>query len=321
MLAHVKSVVMKVLVLALVMLGGTLASVSGAESGATDTNDVRVWLTNSFRPWLTRSYPEINSKFYPEWLHDHPAGLLPTPFTNWLDRVFPDLETEMYPTWMENISTEGLGTNIPVWWAGVQKGRFSISPAPQPVPTIMRGPYLQMGTTNSMVVRWRTDVPANSTVSFGSSPTRLNRTARANGIFTEHAVQVTNLLPNTKYFYSLGAMDTPLLVRWTNDLAFISSTNSRIYVNKPGNREQVAIGNKDTFVFSILKKKLSVTDPEKTFTANTTNTALIVNTPHNAVLVSITRNELFVTTSNHFEWLDGVRPAKASRNRGQNFYV
>ena len=320
-LADAKLVFMKTIVFTLVLLGATVASVFGAESRAAGTNDVRVWLTNSFRPWLTRLYPEITSKFYPEWLHDHPAGLLPTPFTNWLDSVFPDLETEMYPTWMENISAEGLGTNIPVWWAGVQKGRFSISPAPQLIPTIIRGPYLQMGTTNSMVVRWRTDVPANNTVSFGSSPTRLNRTARANGIFTEHAVQFTNLLPHTKYFYSFGATDTPLLVRWTNNIAFISSTNSRVYVNKPGNREQVAIGNKDTFVFSIVKKKLSVTDLEKTFAAHTTNTALIVNTPNNAVLVSITRNKLFVTTSNHFEWLEGARPAKSSRNPGHNFYV
>jgi hypothetical protein len=310
---------MKCPVFTLVLL--TAASVSGAESRAADTNDVRVWLTNTFRPWLTRSYPEINSKVYPEWLHDHPVGLLPSSFTNWLDNVFPDLETETYPTWMKNISSEGLGTNIPSWWAGVQKGKFSVSPSTQPVPTIIRGPYLQLGTTNSMVVRWRTDLPAGNTVSYGSTPARLSHTARANGTFTEHAVQFTNLAPGTKYFYSLGATDTPLLVRWTNNIAFITSTNSKIYVNKPGTREQVAVGNKDTFIFSIVKKKLSVTDPEGTFTANTTNTALVVNTPNNAVLVSITKNELLVTTSNHFEWVDGTSPAKPSRKLGQNFYV
>src|SRR6478736_5110112 len=72
--------------------------------------------SHEYGPLLTRSYPEINSSFYPEWFHDHPAGLLPGPFTNWLSEVFPDLETEMYPTWMENPATEKLGTNIPVWW-------------------------------------------------------------------------------------------------------------------------------------------------------------------------------------------------------------
>jgi hypothetical protein len=293
----------------------------GVEGRAADTNDVRVWLTNSFRPWLARSYPEINSKVYPEWLHDHPTGLLPTPFTNWLDRVFPDLETETYPTWMRNVSADGLGTNIPAWWAGVQKGKFSVSPSPQPVPTIIRGPYLQMGTTNSVVVRWRTDLPAGNTVSYGSAPTRLSRSARANGTFTEHAVQFTNLAPGTKYFYGLGTTDTPLLVRWTNNLAFITSTNAKIYVNKPGTREQVAVGNKDTFIFSIVKKKLTVIDLDKTFIANTTNSTLVVNTPNNAVLVSITNNNLFVTTTNHVEWMDGTQPSKTSRKPGRNFCV
>jgi len=184
----------------------------GAEPGLGDTNDVHVWLTNSFRPWLTRSYPEINSKVYPEWLHDHPAGLLPAQFTNWLDKVFPDLETETYPTWMNNISQDGLGNTIPAWWTGVQKGKFSVSPAAQPIPAIVRGPYLQLGTTNSMVVRWRTDLPAGNAVSFGTSPSRMNRTGRASGILTEHAVQLTNLAPGTTYYYSFGAVDTPLIV-------------------------------------------------------------------------------------------------------------
>jgi len=149
----------------------------------------------------------------------------------------------------------------------------------------------------------------------------MSRSARANGTFTEHAVQFTNLVPDTKYFYSLGATDTPLLVRWTNNIAYVTSTNSKIYVNKPGTREQVAVGNKDTFVFSIVKKKLSVTDPEKSFTASTTNAMLVVNTPNNAVRVSITNGSLFVTTTNHVEWVDGVPPARLARKLGQNFTV
>lgn len=289
-----------------------------AETRGADTNDVRVWLTNAFRPWLTKSYPEINSKGYPDWLHDHPAGLLPAPFTNWLSAVFPDLETEMYPTWMENLSQEKLGTNIPAWWAAVQKGKFSVSPSAQPIPTIVRGPYLQLGTTNSMVVRWRTDLPTTNTVFYGTSLARMNRAARANGLFTEHAVQFTNLLPGTKYYYAFGAVDSPLIVRVTNDIAFVSSTNSRIYVNKPGTREQIALANKDTFVFKVNKKRFTVSDPEKSFTANTTNAALIVNTPNTAVLLSISNNAIVVTTSNQVVWLDGTGPAK-DRKAPRNF--
>src|SRR6185503_18637843 len=219
--------------------------------------------------------------------------------------TFADLETEMFPTWLDSSSPETLGTNMPPWWASVLKGKYSVSPAAQPLPTIIRGPYLQLGTTNSMVVRWRTDLPTSYGVSYGTAPTRMNRNARANGVFTEHAVQITNLTAGTKYFYGLGPTDTPLFVRITNDIAFISSTNSRIYVNKPGTREQIAVANRDTFVVMRNKKRFTVTDLEKSFVDNIINNTLVVNTPNNAVLLTISNNAIAVVTSNHVRWLDG----------------
>jgi hypothetical protein len=300
----------------------TVVPGTAAEPSAVDTNSVFAWMTNTFRPWLTRYYPEVNSKFYPEWVHDHPGGLVPGPFTNWLGNAFPDLETEMFPTWMDNFSPEVVGTNIPAWWGVMLKGKYSVSPAAQPLPTIIRGPYLQLGTTNSMVVRWRTDLPSSSSVSYGTSLSRLNRTARSSGTFEEHAVQFTNLAPATKYYYALGPTDTPLTVRMTNDIAFISSTNSRIYVNKPVTREQIAVANRDTFVLVRNKKRWIVTDLEKSFTANTTNASLVVNTPNNAVLVTITNNAIAVTTSNQVVWLDpGPPPLKSRRPAPRNFLV
>jgi hypothetical protein len=297
-----------------------VASGFGATTSVVDTNDVHVWMTNTFRSWLSRSYPEINSRFYPEWLHDHPAGLQPGPFTNWLSDVFPDLETEMFPTWLDNPSLEALGTNIPPWWAVAMKGKYSVSPAAQPIATIIRGPYLQLSTTNSIVVRWRTDLPTGNTVSYGTSPIRLSRNARANGTFTEHAVLITNLSPATKYYYSFGATDTPLLVHLTNNVAYLSSTNSKIYVSKPGTREQIAVANRDTFIFSIARKRFIVTDPEKSFAANTTNTSLVVNTPNSAVLLTVSNNAIAVSTSNHVTWLDGTGRAK-DRKGARNFLV
>jgi hypothetical protein len=292
-----------------------------AETSAVETNNVQAWLTNAFRPWLTRSYPEVTSKFYPDWLHDHPGGLVPEPFTNWLSAAFPDLETETFPTWLDNFTPEAAGTNIPAWWGVMLKGRYSVSPSAQPLPTIVRGPYLQLGTTNSMVVRWRTDLAAGSTVYYGTSPNRMNRTARSRGIFTEHAVQFTNLTADTKYYYTLGPIDTPLLVRVTNEMAYVSSTNSRIYVNKPGTREQVAVATRDTFVFIRDRERFIVTDLEQSFTANTTNRSLVVNTTNNAVVLSISNNAITVTTSNHVIWLDGGPPPASARNAGHNFLV
>lgn len=278
-----------------------------------DTNDVHIWLTNTFRPWLIRSYPEVTTKFYPDWFHDHPLGVRPGQLTNWLSDSFPDLETEMFPTWMENPSPD-MSKTIPSWWASVLQGRYAVSPAPQMIPTIIRGPYLQLGTTNSMVVRWRTDIPTGHSVSFGTSVSRMNRTARANGTFTEHAVLFTNLQPGTKYFYSLGASDTPMIVRLTNNVAFISSTNSRIYVSKPETREQIAVATRDTFVFGIKAGRFTVTDLEQSFNTDTTNDSLVVNTPNSGVLLTISNNAIAVTTPNHVVWLDGSDKSPIARN-------
>jgi len=36
-------------------------------------------------------------------------------------------------------------------------------------PALARGPYLQSGTTNSVILRWRTDLPCSSTVRYGTN--------------------------------------------------------------------------------------------------------------------------------------------------------
>lgn len=70
---------------------------------------------------------------------------------------------------------------------------------------ITRGPYLQMATSSSMQLRWRTDVATNSRVYFGSSLDNLNQQVTDNTSTTEHIVNLTGLIPDTKYFYSIGS--------------------------------------------------------------------------------------------------------------------
>jgi len=72
------------------------------------------------------------------------------------------------------------------------------------VATLQRGPYLQLGTPDSMVVRWRTDRLSPSVVRFGLSETNLKYSARTRGVHGDHAVVLTNLTPGTRYFYALG---------------------------------------------------------------------------------------------------------------------
>ncbi len=78
-----------------------------------------------------------------------------------------------------------------------------------------RGPYLQMGTTNSVMVRWRSNRPTTSRVQYGTNVSNLEFTMLLAGERQEHAVTLTNLQPNTQYFYAVGNVDTNF-VRGTN---------------------------------------------------------------------------------------------------------
>ncbi|MDH3246715.1 MAG: Ig-like domain-containing protein, partial [Saprospiraceae bacterium] len=70
--------------------------------------------------------------------------------------------------------------------------------------SVIRGPYLQLGTPNSMIVRWRTDTPTDSRIWYGSSPTSLTSMLTVAGSRTEHEINVTSLTPDTKYYYAVG---------------------------------------------------------------------------------------------------------------------
>ena len=73
--------------------------------------------------------------------------------------------------------------------------------------SVIRGPYLQMGTDKTMTVRWRTDTRTDSVVRYGSSSNNLNQTATVSSSDTEHEVKVTGLSPLTQYYYSVGNSD------------------------------------------------------------------------------------------------------------------
>jgi hypothetical protein len=73
-----------------------------------------------------------------------------------------------------------------------------------PAQRIVRGPYLQLGTPDSVVVRWRTDVPTESAVRIGSDPARLERAVQSKAKTTEHIVHVGGLQPATRYHYAVG---------------------------------------------------------------------------------------------------------------------
>lgn len=73
------------------------------------------------------------------------------------------------------------------------------------VPVLLRGPYLQSATSQSIVIRWRTDMPTNSRVSFGMQSNALTTTVDSTTLVTDHEVVLTGLLPHVKYFYAIGS--------------------------------------------------------------------------------------------------------------------
>ena len=77
-------------------------------------------------------------------------------------------------------------------------------------PTVTRGPYLQVVTPKSVVVRWRTDAPTNSQVTFGTRAGQFTQQANDPQSTTEHIVTLTGLQPATKYYYAIGSSTTML---------------------------------------------------------------------------------------------------------------
>ena len=82
---------------------------------------------------------------------------------------------------------------------------LSLLAMPLPAANLMRGPYLQVGTPTSVVVRWRTDVATDSRVRYGLTPGSLTSTTDDLASTTEHQVALTGLTPNTRYYYSVGS--------------------------------------------------------------------------------------------------------------------
>lgn len=75
---------------------------------------------------------------------------------------------------------------------------------PLVLPLISRGPYLQSTTPASTIIQWRTDVPTDSKVNYGLTKNYGN-TIRKTEMERDHSVQISGLLPNTKYYYRIGS--------------------------------------------------------------------------------------------------------------------
>jgi acid phosphatase type 7 len=97
----------------------------------------------------------------------------------------------------------GTLVNGPGWTSG-------FDPNSIPTPILTRGPYLQLGTPTSTVVRWRTDIATIGRVRFGAAAGSLNSIVDEPVATTEHIVTVSNLSPDTLYYYAVGTTNVTL---------------------------------------------------------------------------------------------------------------
>jgi len=84
---------------------------------------------------------------------------------------------------------------------------------------VIRGPYLQKGTSNSMVIKWRTDRPVESKVNYGTTQGNLSMTATDPTLKTDHEIEITGLNDATVYYYSISD-ESAVIVPSANDLYF-----------------------------------------------------------------------------------------------------
>jgi hypothetical protein len=116
---------------------------------------------------------------------------------------------------------------------------------------LLRGPYLQSPTENSIVIKWRTSTNTNSKVRFGTDGLNLSQNIVLNTNTKEHTVKISNLAPSTIYYYSVGNNSTSFT---TPSARFRFKTNpipgsevpTRVWAIGDfgkGNAEQVAVKN------------------------------------------------------------------------------
>lgn len=69
---------------------------------------------------------------------------------------------------------------------------------------ITRQPYLQVLTPNSVIISWQTDIFTNTKIHFGTSVESLTfEKIESADEKINHEIKISDLIPNTKYFYSV----------------------------------------------------------------------------------------------------------------------
>jgi Predicted phosphohydrolases len=108
---------------------------------------------------------------------------------------------------------------------------------PELLANFQRGPFIQNATTNSIQVIWRTPVPADSVVDFGTDQNVGSEISDSTPT-TNHVVTLTNLLPGSQYFYSVHST--------AGGVTAVSTTNSFHTLKMSGDVSFLVLGDTGT---------------------------------------------------------------------------
>ena len=120
-------------------------------------------------------------------------------------------------------------------------------------PVLTRGPYLQSGKQDSITIRWRTDIPCDTKITwgtvFGTYPNLLTDATST----TEHILRIGGLSADTKYWYTIGSTATQLQATNTNYFLTLPPSNTTrklrfLAIGDCGNASTNQIDVKNTFL-------------------------------------------------------------------------
>lgn len=97
-----------------------------------------------------------------------------------------------------------------------------------PPSVLTRGPYLQVGSKTEITIRWRSDIVTNSRVTVGTTFGTYTITVDSATTTTEHIVRVTGLLPDTRYYYTIGSTTETLQATNTNYFLTLPDANRKL---------------------------------------------------------------------------------------------
>ncbi len=119
--------------------------------------------------------------------------------------------------------------------------------------TLTRGPYLQVGTQDSITIRWRTNTACNSKITWGTSFGTYPNSYVDPATTTEHIIRIGGLNADTKYWYTIGTSTSSLQSANTNYFLTLPLENSSrmlrfMALGDCGNASVNQIAVKNTFL-------------------------------------------------------------------------